>query len=71
MQIQPPKELTVNSLRNYLDELEACWTKEDERYLGTFKTQRINCCKYSEETPNLGIGKADIYYHGGLDFIIS
>ena len=68
--------LTVKALREYLEALEEVWTEEDEKYLGRFEDQKINCIHYTPTGDKgvyriAGIGPATIYYDGGLDFIVT
>lgn len=67
MQVKPPDELTVKSLRAYLDEMESLWTEMDTGYMGEFENHKINCMYHGDKP---GIGQGKIIYDGGLDFIV-
>ena len=63
--IKPPEHLTVGTLRDYFDAMEAEWTKTDTEFMGKFENLQINYW-----FPNEGAGPAQITYDGGLDFVI-
>lgn len=65
IEIKAPKQLTVGTLRKYLDDWEATWTDKDEEIMGKFEDHKINCFY-----PSGGIGLATITYDAGLDFVI-
>lgn len=63
--IKPPEHLTIESLRAYLDAIEAAWTKQDATYFGDFNKLKIH-------TPHKisGISPAHITFNGGFDILI-
>ena len=66
-QVKPPEgALTIGKIRKYLNDMEALWSEEDNKYIGDFENQAIQTLGHSGQ----GIARAKIIYEGGLDFII-
>jgi hypothetical protein len=56
---------TVGELRKMLDDMEANWTEEDDKYLGKFNDQSLYCLH-----PQEGIDTAYAHFSGEFGLIL-
>lgn len=56
---------TIGQLREYLDQLEASWTEQDDMYLGKFNDQPVCQAAYGR-----GVCNGAVHFDGTLGLIV-